>query len=187
MTPQERAILQEAEDQAFETSQQLYNPLSSGIRPPPSIEETESSLEGQLFGLEFGAEPHAQSFPGAGVPLPPPPTCPSAGVATIDITIASLSLCSPYSDIDMNGIFTLTNFESGGWSGNGGTFDDGTGAQQAYILVTCMSGILNVVYSGATDFTEPQFFVGVGSPPAINNGFASCSDGAGFGGTATIS
>lgn len=56
MTPQERAILQEAEDQAFETAQQLYNPLSSGVRPTPTIEESESSIGEGLFGLEFGAE-----------------------------------------------------------------------------------------------------------------------------------
>lgn len=53
MTPQERQILQEAEDQAFETSQQLNDSISRGVRPEPKIEESESSLEAQAFGLDF--------------------------------------------------------------------------------------------------------------------------------------
>jgi hypothetical protein len=66
MTDQERQILEDAQDQAFASSQQLYDPETSGIRPPPSIIDEETTIEGALFGLEFEKFPgdEAESFGG---------------------------------------------------------------------------------------------------------------------------
>ncbi len=81
MTPEERQILEEAEAQAFDSSIAENAPLTTGIRPAPGIEGTESTLDGQLFGLDFGAESDDSSnvdgSPG-GIPhsQTPPPTGP---------------------------------------------------------------------------------------------------------------
>ena len=41
--------------------------LTTGIRPAPGVEGTESVLDGQLFGLDFQEDPDAAtSIPGAG-------------------------------------------------------------------------------------------------------------------------
>lgn len=57
-------------------------PQTSGIRPHPVIEETETTLETTRFGFEFGPQPESESEPG-GPPAPPEPcvcdstwTCP---------------------------------------------------------------------------------------------------------------
>ncbi len=66
MTDQERQILEEAEAQAFESASAENAPLTTGIRPAPGVEGTESVLDGQLFGLDFipddgGNEPTASA------------------------------------------------------------------------------------------------------------------------------
>lgn len=92
MTPQERQILEEAEQQAFETSQELYNPETTGIRPPPTITETITELEGNLFGLEFEKFPEAEVLPieegGGGFP-----NCDFAATLVCDSVSASRSKC----------------------------------------------------------------------------------------------
>src|SRR6266700_1814705 len=71
MTPYERQVLNDAEEQVFQiASDQAESQGSSGIRPPPSVEGTESTLDGQLFGLDFGADPQATAAPSAGAPPP---------------------------------------------------------------------------------------------------------------------
>lgn len=71
MTPEERRVLEEAQEQAFETSKELYSPETSGIRPPPVIQETITTIEGKLFGLEFPEAPTSISTP----EIPPPDEC----------------------------------------------------------------------------------------------------------------
>lgn len=63
MTPEERKVLEDAEQQAFDTAQAFYDVPTSGIRPPPLIEETETTLDPQLFGFEFGQQPEAEVEP----------------------------------------------------------------------------------------------------------------------------
>lgn len=63
MTPEERKVLEDAEQQAFDTASAFYDVPTSGIRPPPLIEETETTLEPQLFGFEFGQQPEAEAEP----------------------------------------------------------------------------------------------------------------------------
>lgn len=63
MTPDERKILEEAEQQAFDTSQAFYDVPTSGIRTPPSIDETETTLDPQLFGFDFGQQPETEVAP----------------------------------------------------------------------------------------------------------------------------
>lgn len=117
-------------------------------------------------------------------------TCPAEDAATINIIFDGLLTCPTYTDVSLNGTFVLTNFEVGGWVGTGGQFDQGFGAQDAFIFATCLDGVFTIVYSGDTGFGTPQFFVSpLGSVPSVvDNSFVSCADGgAGFGGTATIS
>ncbi len=52
MSPQERQILEEAESQAFDSSIAENAPLTTGIRPAPGVEGTESVLDGQSFGFD---------------------------------------------------------------------------------------------------------------------------------------
>lgn len=52
MTPEERKVLEEAENQAFETATALYSPLSRGVRPEPKITQTESVLGEDPFRFE---------------------------------------------------------------------------------------------------------------------------------------
>lgn len=63
MTPDERKILEEAEQQAFDTAQAFYDVPTSGIRPPPAIDETETVLDPQLFGFDFGQQPTTEVLP----------------------------------------------------------------------------------------------------------------------------
>ncbi len=79
MTDQERQILEEADAQASDSSIAENAPLTTGIRPAPGVEGTESTLDGQLFGLDFGeGDDTAQSggepggTPHSGI-IPPPP------------------------------------------------------------------------------------------------------------------
>ncbi len=51
MTPEERQVLEEAEAQAFESASAENAPLTTGIRPAPGVEGTESTLDGQMFGF----------------------------------------------------------------------------------------------------------------------------------------
>lgn len=124
MTPEERKILEEAENQAFETSQALYDTPTTGIRPPPEIEETETTLEGQLFGLDFGGEPRATAEPGASAPPPPTPdVCPDTSL-DVTVTISGYTSCGcvevggSSAIIDMtnaNGTWVLPNYDATNW------------------------------------------------------------------------
>lgn len=63
MNPYERQILNDAEEQVFQTQQEFNEATETGgIRPPPDIEETESVLEPQLFGMWFGGQPESEAF-----------------------------------------------------------------------------------------------------------------------------
>lgn len=61
MTPQERQILEEAETQAFETAQAYNEPRNRGVRPEPTIDQTETSIESQPFGLDFAVDSTGQA------------------------------------------------------------------------------------------------------------------------------
>jgi hypothetical protein len=87
MTPEERKILEDAENQAFETSQALNTSFSGGIRPEPQVESTESVLDGQSFGLDFGGDSTGQAVtdatPGSFIPPLPDPTGPTGACCTV--------------------------------------------------------------------------------------------------------
>jgi hypothetical protein len=76
VTPQERQVLEEAEEAAVQSAQEFADAqMTSGIRPPPTIDETETSLEPQLFGFEFGQQPAAESEPTSSAPVPVETAC----------------------------------------------------------------------------------------------------------------
>lgn len=86
MTPQQRQVLEDAEQSVFDSMTELADAQStSGIRPPPLIEETESTLDPQLFGLDFAPQPEAESFPeSSSLPF----VCPSSATVTFfDVAI----------------------------------------------------------------------------------------------------
>lgn len=70
MTSDERKVLEDAEAQVFDSMQALQDAQqTTGIRPPPTIEETETTLDLTWFGFEFGEQPQAISQPGSSVPV----------------------------------------------------------------------------------------------------------------------
>lgn len=79
MTPSERQILEDAENQAFETSVAFNEPRTRGIRPEPVIDQTETSIEAQPFGLDFAVDNTGQTNVDLSGPIAhtiPPPSGP---------------------------------------------------------------------------------------------------------------
>ncbi len=96
MTPEERSILEEAEAQAFESSIAENAPLTTGIRPAPGVEGTESVLDGQSFGLDdfaSGDDEAASGGPAGGVPhsgtIPPTGTTGACCIGGVCYTLTN--------------------------------------------------------------------------------------------------
>ncbi len=106
MNPYERAALNDAEEAVWQIAgDQAEQEQTSGIRPPPQIEETESTLDGQLFGLDFGGQPLPEVFPSS---------TSGGGPRTITITFVDITLCPDYLYLpDPNGTYTLTETTPG--------------------------------------------------------------------------
>lgn len=107
MTPQERLLLEEAEQSVFDSMETLEQP-TSGIRPPPLIEETEGTLEPQLFGLEFGARPESEVFPVS--TAPPEFVCPTCVEVTFHGVIFDCGCISFAPVVPNYGTFTDVSF-----------------------------------------------------------------------------
>lgn len=70
MSPGEQHLLDDLNEFVRQTSDLLEDePKTSGIRPPPQIEVTETTLDTTRFGFEFGPKPEAQVEPSPGGPL----------------------------------------------------------------------------------------------------------------------
>src|SRR2546430_2046518 len=76
MTEGEKFVLADANEFIRQTANLIDEAeQSTGIRPHPIIEESETVLETTRFGMQFAPEPLAESEPGAGQPPPPPVGC----------------------------------------------------------------------------------------------------------------
>lgn len=74
MTPEERKIYNDAQEQSLQFASE--EPETSGIRPPPKIEVSEQTLDGEIFGFDFAGQPFSTAEPGASTP-PAGFACPS--------------------------------------------------------------------------------------------------------------
>ncbi len=108
--------------------------------------------------------------------------CPDPDAPTVDITFSGLTICSPFSDVSLNGTFTLTNLTTGEWTGAGGEWSF---SPFTVIALGCSDGVMTVqYYETSIGF---QFFLATGPPATLPNGIM-CDGGFQVGelGTATI-
>lgn len=87
MTEGEKLLIDDLNEFVRQSSDQLEEQQSTGIRPPPKIETTEQTLDTTRFGMEFSPEPLAEAAPGGGGEPPPEENC---------ITHLSLEVCQQY-------------------------------------------------------------------------------------------
>ncbi len=100
-----------------------------------------------------------------------PGVCPDPDAPTIDVTFAGLTICPPFTDISLNGTFTLTRLTTGEWTGNGGAWSFGA---PTLIAVGCNDGVMAVqYYDSGIGFV---FFLATGPPAMLPNGI-TCDGG----------
>jgi hypothetical protein len=106
---------------------------------------------------------------------------------SITVVIEGITLCGLYSG-SLDGTFTLANFGSGVWAAFIGeiSYDGGDPDPHTEIDVFCVDGEVSITINNST--IGGAFFASAGGAPPgpYPNGYMSCSDGDGFGGTINI-
>ena len=117
---------------------------------------------------------------------------PSSGCCpglTMQITFAGIETCPGFTDISINGTFTLTRADEGApWAGMGGQADFGSGPVDLDISLTCGSGPdfpVAIFYSGFGFACFSVSAVPMPTPRVIDNQ-CDCGSCFGQGGTATL-